>query len=133
MNPKKASSYIQLTANELNISDDMVSSVVNFYWKQVRRALNDLQSPSIVVANFGSFNVKPNIVEKLHTKYKQFTENLDIDSMTFKRHTIYNIGKDRLDRLRDIREQLSNEKLRKLETSRKRLEYVINKSLEGKK
>lgn len=133
MNPRKASSYIKPTSDELGISEDLVSSVVNFYWKQVRRALNELQSPSVVVANFGIFNVKPVVVEKLHERYKQLTENLDTDSMTFRRHSIYNIGKERLEKIQKIREQLSEEKIRKLETLRKRLEYVTNKNMESKR
>lgn len=130
MDPKKASSYIKPVAEKLGVSEDLVSSVTNFYWKQVRRALNELQGPSIVVANFGSFNVKPIVVDKLCEKYRKLTENLDTDSMTFKRHSIYNIGLERLEKMKKIREEIRSEKLRKTEIIQKRIEYVTNKDME---
>lgn len=130
MNPKKAKHYIKPTAERMDVSEKLVDNVVSFYWAAVRRALTELESPSITVVNFGTFKIKPGSVKKLNDKYQSYIDNLNPDNLTFQKHAIYNVAKDRLKRLENIQRDLDEEVERKKEKKQLKEKYVTNKTME---
>lgn len=130
MNPKKPKQFIKPTADELEISEALVDDIVSFYWSSVRKALSDLESPSITVTNIGIFKARYGRIGGIERKYNNYLNKLENEKMTFNKHTIQNIAKSKLAGLDGIKKQMQEEYQRKQETKQRRLEYVNNKDLE---
>jgi hypothetical protein len=58
LRPKKAKEFIPNVATEMSISEDLVTDVVNYYWREVRKQLSSLSSNRIHVTNLGDFVTK---------------------------------------------------------------------------
>jgi hypothetical protein len=130
MNPKKPKEFIKPTAEALGLSETLVDDVTGFYWASVRKALSDLESPSITVTNLGTFKARYNKISLLQKKYQAYLDNLTAEKMTFNKHTIQNTSKQKLEGLDKVKKQLEEEYQRKQEVKQKRQEYVTNKNME---
>ncbi len=58
MRPIKSKEFIKEVAKELNESEGLVESVINYYWEEVRKSLSDLSHPRIHITNLGDFTIK---------------------------------------------------------------------------
>jgi len=130
MTPKTPKDFTKPTAEALELPQGLVDDIVSFYWSAVRKALSEMESPSITVANLGTFKVRYNKISRIEQKYNTYLENLTLESMTFNQHTVQNISKHRLERLEVIRQEMEDEYARKEEVRLKRKAYVTNKNLE---
>jgi len=130
MNPKKPKDFIKPTADELKVSEALVDNVVGFYWAAVRKALSDIESPSVTVTNLGTFKVRYNKISAIQKKYDNHLENLVTNKMTFNKHAIQNNAKFKLDRLTAVKAEMQEEFERKKVVAKKRKDYVDNKALE---
>ena len=130
MSPKKPKEFIKPTAESLGVSESYVDDVISFYWSSVRKALSDMEGPSITVANLGTFRARYKKIPNLERKYQHYLDNMSLESMTFNKHTIQKLAQEKLEGLKRIQEQMEEDYQRKLETREKRKEYVTNKNLE---
>lgn len=131
MTPKKPKEFIKPTADSLEVSEGIVDDVISFYWSSVRKALSDMEGPSITVANLGTFKARYKKISSLEKKYQHYLTNMSLESMTFNKHTVQKIAQSKLEGLKRIQDELEEEYQRKLETREKRTNYVTNKNLEG--
>lgn len=58
MRPRKAKEFIPNVAEQLNLSEELVADVVNFYWQEIRKSLSSLSHSRIHVTNLGDFVTK---------------------------------------------------------------------------
>jgi len=75
MLPKSSRHFVQPTADELNLSPDLVDDAVTFFYSKLRKRLTDMKDPRIQIENLGTFKVKPRELRKLIAKY---TNNLAV-------------------------------------------------------
>ena len=68
LRPKKAKEFIPKIAAEMSISEDVITDVINYYWREVRKNLSSLTCSRIHVTNLGDFV----------TKYWKVTDKLDM-------------------------------------------------------
>ena len=130
MNPKKPKNFIKPTAEVLGLSEALVDDAVGFYYSAVRKALSELESPSITVTNLGTFKVRYNRIPVFEKRYQRYLDNLEAEHMTFNKHTLQIISKQKLEGLEKVRELMQEEYDRKQAAKTKRIEYVTNKALE---
>ena len=82
MNPKKANKlYIQV-AEDLNITEDLVEVITEFYYKEVKNLMTNLLEPRINVEGLGHFTTRAIVITKSIDKISKVLENHDIS--TFK-------------------------------------------------
>jgi len=82
MNPRKAKRIYEIVSEDLNIKKDLVEDLVEFYYKDVRKSLTNLDYPRINVDGLGHFVAKPRIVSG---SIEKITKSLDAhDTSTFK-------------------------------------------------
>lgn len=74
MKPKKSKELIPIVSKELDMPEDVVSSVVNFYWEEIRRNLSSLKQPRIHLTNLGDFVIKHWKLAERITTLEQFEE-----------------------------------------------------------
>jgi len=58
LKPLKAKSLIGDVAGELGVAEDVVDTVVSYYWQEVRKQLSSLSHHRVHVTNLGDFTVK---------------------------------------------------------------------------
>ena len=58
LNPKKAKDLIKPTAEITSFSEDLVSTVISFYWSEIRKSLSHLKHSRVHITNLGDFRIK---------------------------------------------------------------------------
>ena len=82
MNPKKVKRIYEIVSEDLNIKKDLVEDLVEFYYKDVRKLLSNLEYPRINVDGLGQFVAKPKTVTNTIEKISKSLESYD--TSTFK-------------------------------------------------
>lgn len=75
MKPRKSKDFIPIVAEELNLSQQMVSDVTSFYWQEIRKSLSSLKHARIHVTNLGDFTIKHWKLDDKIEKLETFKEN----------------------------------------------------------
>ena len=78
MRPRKAKEFIPEVAKQTDLSEDAVSSIISYYWQEVRKSLSSLKHPRVHVTNLEDFVTKHwklddkiNMLEKFEENNKQ--------------------------------------------------------------
>lgn len=58
MRPRKAKEFIPEVAKETGLSEETVSSVLTYYWQEVRKSMSGLKHSRIHLTNLGDFVIK---------------------------------------------------------------------------
>lgn len=82
MNPRKPKRIYDNVSEELNVSKDLVEDLVEFYYKDVRRLLTNLEYPRINIDGLGQFVIKPKTVSGAIDRINKSLDNHD--TSTFK-------------------------------------------------
>lgn len=70
MVPKKANDFKKSTAEELGLSENLVSAFVDFFWDRVRTHMSELNHENLYIPNLGTFKVKHWKIDEAIEKYK---------------------------------------------------------------
>ena len=132
MKPKKLKVYINKTADDLDLDKTLVEDIISFYWKNVRLSISNLESSSVTISNLGTFKIRSNKINRIKENFERHISILSKDSMTFDKHTLQKVIKDKLNRLNEIEKEIKYHHKRKEKVRKKREEYVNNKNLESK-
>ena len=107
MNPKKPKKLEKLTAQSLDLPEQMVSDLLHFYWVRVRKALTTLTFPRVRVENLGTFTVRVNRLRKMITNTEKYIK--DVDQSSFQDYSTYDRLNERLTQLSDAMGTLETE------------------------
>ena len=77
MIPKKSKLLYKDVSEEMNVSENLVDSLIDFYYKELKNTLTNLQHPTINVEGLGQFVIRKNLVTKSIPKYNKMLENHD--------------------------------------------------------
>jgi nucleoid DNA-binding protein len=113
MKPKKARHLYQEISEENNLSKDLVESLVDFYYKNVRTLLSELHHPRINITGLGLFTARESAIKKAIPRFEKYLKNHDTSTYT----AYYNLKKleEKIEFLHCISEQIDSEKKRKKE------------------
>ncbi len=75
MRPKKAKDLIEDVCKEVALSNEVVESIINFYYREVRLNLSALNHYRIHLTNLGDFTIKHWKIEDKIDKLQKFEEN----------------------------------------------------------
>lgn len=113
MLPKSSKHYIIPTSEALNISSQLAESVIDFYYKILRKNLTDLEMHTIVVERLGTFKIKKKEIPKLIAKH---TNHLSVlNKETFGQMTLRKDLFEKLDKLNKVKSLIEEEAVRKKE------------------
>lgn len=76
----KAKSLINKTAKDLDLSEEFVSDVVNFYYEELRDKMENLKEPRIRVPEIGVFYISKNKLEDSIRALTYLNENREVES-----------------------------------------------------
>jgi hypothetical protein len=94
--PKKAKDFKKSTAEELDLPEDLVNKLTDFYWEKVRKRITDLKYKNLSIINLGKFRVKHWKIDETIEKYNAIIKKLD------GKFTRYNIKKDLEERIEQL-------------------------------
>ena len=83
MRPKKAKELIPKVAVELDIPEQLVKDVTDFYWQEIRKSLSSLKHSRIHITNLGDFTIKHWKLDDKIDKLEKFKENCKNASLDF--------------------------------------------------
>jgi nucleoid DNA-binding protein len=113
MNPKKVKKIYEAVAEDLNLNKDLVEDLVEFYYKDVRKLLTNLEHPRINVDGLGQFVAKPKAVSGSIDK---ITKSLDDhDTSTFKAYHNKKAMEVKLDLLTKLHSKILDQESKKQE------------------
>ena len=112
MLPKNSKHFIQPTADALNCSADLVSDVVSFFYKDVRKNLTDMSEPNLQLESLGSFKAKKLELPKLVAKYTKHLEVLKPE--TFTQVTLQKSIQAKLDKTLNLQQMIEEERQRRI-------------------
>lgn len=123
MKPTKGKDLIKKTAQQLNLPEEMVKDVVEFYYSIVTRKIENLEEPTIFLHGFGTLRLSRKKLEKSIEKMQKLLESNSQED--FKKVIKFNLSKTLLD-----------SKIKGLEMCNKYYEPLYekrNKNLESKR
>lgn len=77
MRPLKPKDFIASVALEHNLPQEVVSEIINEYWKDVRSTLSSLEHTMVCVHNLGTFTIKHWTLDKQMILLKSAISKLD--------------------------------------------------------
>jgi nucleoid DNA-binding protein len=113
LNPKKAKTVLNDLHKELDLEENLVFDILDFYWQHVRKSITSACHPRINIENLGVFQVKHKSLDKTITKYENAINKLGTENFT--KYAKYDNMRSRLDVLLILKEQVISEKHRKYE------------------
>ena len=131
MNPIKYKQIIKETAEELGVSDSIVSQVVNYYYKSIHKELNSLDNASIKVNNLGNFYIKRKQLYNKIRMTKEFINKLEKkENLSMRNFCILVEKREQLIKYNNMLEQLVEEDNKKKQVLIKKKIYESNSNLE---
>jgi len=96
LRPTKGKELIKKTAQELNLSEELVTDVVNFYYGRVKAKIEALEDPTIFLHGLGTLRLSR---RKLHRDIAGLKKLLGSNNQEdFKKVVKYNLSKALLDK-----------------------------------
>lgn len=82
MIPKKPQEIIKQVAEELDLPQNMVDTIVTHYYKEFRKNLSSLEHIRLNLPGLGHFLIRATVVKKLANKYEVQIEKYSTDTFT---------------------------------------------------
>ena len=124
MVPKKAKDFKKSTAEELDLPEDLVNKLTDFYWEKVRKRITDLKYKNLSIINLGKFRVKHwkidetierynAIIKKLDGKFTRYNIKKDLEERIEQLTKIKDLAQEETNKFKEIRENRNDKKSKK--------------------
>jgi nucleoid DNA-binding protein len=108
LNPRKPKQAIKKTAQAEEVSEQLVSDLTHYFWLRVRKDVSSLDYPRVQIANFGSFMVRYNRMEKQIKKYEEILGKLNMTR--YRDYQIFDELSSRVAKMKELTAQLIRER-----------------------
>jgi hypothetical protein len=75
LRPKKAKQLLPEVAEKVDLSEQAVKDIIDFYWQEVRKSLSSLKHSRVHITNLGDFTIKHWKLDDRITMIEKFKEN----------------------------------------------------------
>ena len=111
MNRKKATLLYQDISETKDVSKDLVESLLDFYYKNVRNLLTELHHPRINITGLGVFTARYRSITTAIPRFEKYLENHD--TSTYSAYYNKKMLEEKIEFLYSIKEQIEAERERK--------------------
>lgn len=108
MNPRKSSKLYKTVSEDLNISEILVENIIEYYYKEVRTCMSELNHLRLNVTGLGHFFAKPQKVKKDIVSITAILKTHDVS--TFKSYFSKKNHEETLDKLIILDKELIEQK-----------------------
>lgn len=128
MIPLKRKIISEMTAKQLNLPVDLIDDIASYYFKYLQEDLSDLNHFNVNVPSLGTFSIKRNVLSKKLAKYEnaiiRLENHIEEDkSLSMKRYASIVDMKRQVSKFKRLLELLDEEKERKNEKKREKINY----------
>jgi hypothetical protein len=123
--PKKSSELYKQTAEECNVSEQLVNDLITFYWQEIRKTLSSCSATNVIVKGLGTFKAKPWKIkdvllkhENIINKYKQDVG--DGKKISFYKFSILKEVEENMNKILALQKLIEAEELKKQTVKQKR-------------
>lgn len=113
MIPKKSSAICKEVAEDLDVSNEFIEDLVQFFYKEIRKNLTTLSHPRINVEGLGQFVARPGLVKKSIIRYKKALDSHD--TSTFKAYYNKKMLEDKVECLENLNKKIEEFNVKKEE------------------
>jgi nucleoid DNA-binding protein len=113
LNPKKHNQFYKVVAEELGIPESEVQDIVAAYWSSVRKKMESLEEPYLLIENLGTFYVKTKNLKQQILKNEMYVKQHN--PKDFKKFPMFKNTSDRLEQLNKLFDKIITERERKAE------------------
>jgi hypothetical protein len=125
MIPKKAKSLIPKVSKDLQMSEELVKDIVDFYWDDVYDVLRNIEYTKIYIQNLGDFNIKHWMLTK---KILEYSEKLDRNpGQTFMQRMKKEESTESLEKMTKLQKDFAEEYSKKQTKKQLRNEFTRTK------
>jgi hypothetical protein len=125
--PKKARDFKKATAEETGFSEELTSSLIDFYWTTIRKDLSALVHPNISIVNLGIFKIKHWKLDDTVAHYEQIIGRIEGN---FYKHAMRIDINDKLDKIQRLKQLLKEDEERLNKKKALRENENIDKNME---
>jgi Rps23 Pro-64 3,4-dihydroxylase Tpa1-like proline 4-hydroxylase len=75
LRPKKAKQLLPEVAEKVDLPEQAVKDIIDFYWQEVRKSLSSLKHSRVHITNLGDFTIKHWKLDDRITMIEKFKEN----------------------------------------------------------
>jgi len=125
--PKKAKEFIKPTIEDTGYPQELVSSLIDFYWSKIRKNMSDLVHPSIHVPNLGTFKIKHWKLDETKEHYEKILNRIE---GKFSKYKMYKAINDKVERIDLIKELVIKDKERLSKIKELKKNESINENME---
>ena len=111
MTPRKVNTLFSSIASETEVSEEAVSDIMSFYWKAVRKELEEPTCINLRLEHFGTFEIRKKQVIYMIDKYKRIIKHMK--PTTYNKHAILASTIEKLGRLEKILVQCEEQEQKK--------------------
>ncbi len=101
MVPKKAKDFRKATAEDTGYSEELICSILDFYWTRIRKEISDLTYPSINIPSLGTFKIKHWKLDETIEHYDQILGRIDGN---FSKYKMAKDIRDKVEKIKNIKE-----------------------------
>jgi nucleoid DNA-binding protein len=113
LNPKKHNEFYKLVAEELGLPESEVQDIVSMYWSAVRKKMESLEEPYLLIENLGTFYVKTKNLKQQVLKNEMYVKQHN--PKDFKKYPMFKATSERLEKLNNLFDKVISERERKAE------------------
>jgi len=113
MKPIKARTLYNELSEEKNFSKNLVETLVDFYYKNVRTLLSELHHPRINITGLGVFIAREKAIKNAIPRFKKYLKNHD--TSTYSAYYNKKMLEEKIEFLYSIKDQIEIEKKKKEE------------------
>lgn len=113
MKPIKARILYDELSEEKNVSKNLVETLVDFYYKNVRTLLSELHHPRINITGLGIFTAREKAIKNAIPRFKKYLKNHD--TSTYSAYYNKKMLEEKIEFLYSIKDQIEIEKKKKEE------------------
>jgi len=116
LKPKKIVDTYSVISSQFNISEEQVDEIVSYYWRQLRKMIENLEEPYITIDGFGTFAIKHRALACQIVKSNEVLKALN--PKDYKRYGYYKSLKEEIEKLNAVDKKVGKE------CERKRLKLI---------
>jgi len=119
LNPKKHNEFYKQVAEELGLPESEVQDIIAMYWSTVRKKMESLEEPYLLIENLGTFYVKTKSLKQQILKNEIYVKHHN--PKDFKKYPMFKATSERLDKLNNLFDKVITERERKAEHKTNRI------------
>lgn len=133
--PKKSSEFFKKTAEECQVTEQLVDDLITFYWQELRRVLSNCEATDVIVTGLGTFKARSWKINEILQKHENIINKYKInvekgDKISFYKYSIVKEVEENMNRIIGLQKLIEEQENKKQSVKQKRYAQKVKNNLE---